>query len=62
MGQFVSGCEPELEALQRALQSLYVSMLESVPKSAITNLLKDENDDDENSTSVLKDSNNNDED
>mmetsp|Transcript_54193 Transcript_54193/g.62615 ORF Transcript_54193/g.62615 Transcript_54193/m.62615 type:complete len:242 (+) Transcript_54193:31-756(+) len=44
-----TGCEPTLEALQRSLQVLKVSMLEAVPKSAITKLLKDENNNDEES-------------
>jgi hypothetical protein len=56
--QCVSECEPTLEALQHELQSLYVSMLETVPKSAITSLWKDTNED---STSLLKDENDDDE-
>jgi hypothetical protein len=59
--QCVSECEPTLEALQHALQSLYISMLETVPKSAITSLLKDENDENEDSASLLKDENDDDE-
>jgi hypothetical protein len=36
-------------------------MLETVPKSAITSLLKDESDENEDSTSMLKDENDDDE-